>query len=79
MDPREKSVVGLILVNPFMPNVLSFIYQLDESISNFRVHGLCFKCPVFLMLSRLFIAALWSPAGKGLGFALFVDVPQKRQ
>ena len=22
---------------------------------------------VFLMLSRLFIAALWSPAGKGLG------------
>ena len=23
-------------------------------------------CPAFLMLSRLFIAALWSPAGKGL-------------
>ena len=23
-------------------------------------------CLVFLMLSRLFIAALWSPAGKGL-------------
>ena len=26
---------------------------------------LCFLCLVFLMLSRLFIAALWSPAGKG--------------
>ena len=27
---------------------------------------LCFLCLVFLMLSPLFIAALWSPAGKGL-------------
>ena len=28
---------------------------------------LCFLCPVFLMLLRLFISvALWSPAGKGL-------------
>ena len=27
---------------------------------------LCFVCLVFLMLSRLFIAALWSPTGKGL-------------
>ena len=26
----------------------------------------CFLCLVFLMLSRLFIAAVWSPAGKGL-------------
>ena len=25
-----------------------------------------FLCLVFLMLSRLFIAAVWSPAGKGL-------------
>ena len=25
-----------------------------------------FLCLVFLMLSRLLIAALWSPAGKGL-------------
>ena len=36
---------------------------------------LCFLCPVFRMLSRLFIAALWSPAGKGLiSFALVDDV-----
>ena len=27
---------------------------------------LCFLCLVFLMLSHLFIAALWSPAGKVL-------------
>ena len=27
---------------------------------------LCFLCFVFLMLSRLFIAALWLPARKGL-------------
>ena len=27
---------------------------------------LCFLCLVFLMLLHLFIAALWSPAGKGL-------------
>ena len=26
---------------------------------------LCCLCLVFVMLSRLFIAALWSPAGKG--------------
>ena len=27
---------------------------------------LCYLCLVFVMLSRLFIAALWSPAWKGL-------------
>ena len=27
---------------------------------------LCFLCLAFLMLSRLFFAALWSPAGKAL-------------
>ena len=30
------------------------------------VDHLCLLCLVFLMLLRLFIAALWSPAGKGL-------------
>ena len=30
------------------------------------VDHLCFLCLVFLMLSRLFIAALWSPDWKGL-------------
>ena len=35
--------------------------------------NLCYFCLVFVMLSRLFIAALWSPAGKGLtSWLLFV-------
>ena len=34
---------------------------------------LCYVSLVFVMLSRLFIAALWSPAGKGLtSWLLFV-------
>ena len=39
---------------------------------------LCHLCLVFVMLSRLFIAALWSPVGKGLAswllFVMFNDV-----
>ena len=30
------------------------------------MNHLCYICIVFAMISRLFIAALWSPAGKGL-------------
>ena len=34
---------------------------------------LCYLCLVLFMLSRLFIAALWPPAGKGLtSWLLFV-------
>ena len=34
---------------------------------------LCYVCLVFVMLSRLFIAALWSPERKGLtSWLLFV-------
>ena len=34
---------------------------------------LCYLCLVFVMLSRPFIAALWSPEGKGLAsWLLFV-------
>ena len=34
---------------------------------------LCYLCLVFVMLSRLFITALWSSAGKGLtSWLLFV-------
>ena len=35
---------------------------------------LCYLCLVFVMLSRLFIAALWSPEGKGLTSLLFFVV-----
>ena len=41
--------------------------QKEKVISIQRVKGsFVFLCVVFLMLSRLFIAALWSPAEKGL-------------
>ena len=34
---------------------------------------LCYLCLVFVMLTRLSMAALWSPAGKGLtSWLLFV-------
>ena len=33
---------------------------------------LCYLCLVFVMLSRPFIAALWSPSGKGLTSWLLV-------
>ena len=35
---------------------------------------LCYLCLVFVMLSRLSIAALWSPEGKGLTLALVCEV-----
>ena len=39
---------------------------------------LCYLCIAFVMLSRLFIAALWSPEGKGLTswllFVLFIVI-----
>ena len=35
---------------------------------------LCYLCLVFVMLSRLFIAALWSPAEMADLFALVCDV-----
>ena len=37
------------------------------------MYHLCYLFLVFVMLSRLFIAAVWSPAGKGLiSWLLFV-------
>ena len=35
---------------------------------------LCYLCLVFVMLSHLFIAALWSPAGKGLASWLLFEM-----
>ena len=38
-----------------------------------RLDHLCYLWLVFVMLSRVYIAALWSPAGKGLtSWLLFV-------
>ena len=36
---------------------------------------MCYLCLVFVMRSCLFIAALWSPEGKGLTSDLFVSIP----
>ena len=33
---------------------------------------LCYLCLVCVMLSRLFVAALWTPEGKGLTFWLLI-------
>ena len=41
-------------------------YFTDCSKAILFVDHLCYLCIVFVMLSRPFIAALWSPAGKGL-------------
>ena len=38
------------------------------------MHHLCYLGLVFVMLSRLFIAALWSIAGKGLTFWLSFEM-----
>ena len=35
---------------------------------------LCYLCLVFVMLLRLFVAALWSPAGKGLASWLLLVI-----
>ena len=36
-------LLGALRVNPFMPNVFSHLYELDESISNVRVVRWCFS------------------------------------
>ena len=36
-------LLQLRLINPFMPNVLPHLYQLNESVSNFRVVGWYFS------------------------------------
>ena len=42
-----------------------YVYWPFQGGTSFVDH-LCYICHVFVMLSRLAIAALWSPAGKGL-------------
>ena len=51
---------------------VKYFYGTFEGGTSFVDH-LCYLCFVFVMLSRLFIAALWSPAWKGLtSWLLFV-------
>ena len=53
--------------------IVSYRLILTFSMRYIFVGHLCYLYLVFVMLSRLFIAALWSPAGKGLtSWLLFV-------
>ena len=55
-----------------MKGVKKFDKCVTYSTSDETIH-LFYLCLAFVMLSRLFIAALWSPAGKGLtSWLLFV-------
>ena len=44
----------------------SKIFFTDRSKAVLLLRIICYLCLVFVMLSHLFIAAFWSPAGKGL-------------
>ena len=58
------------LVKPSSKSIYIFT---DRSKAILLCGYLFYLCLVFLMLSRLFVAALWSPAGKGLAsWLLFV-------
>ena len=66
-----------------MPNVFSHPYQLDKSISNFRVVG-CVFFFIFIQISEeTFVHKQWRTwsdpvfCGSWSGFALFADVLQK--
>ena len=49
----------------FRKNFTEYFYLQFKASASFVDH-LCYLCLVFVMLSRLFIAALWPPAGKEL-------------
>ena len=52
-----------------------FLIEKQILLINKKVHHLNYLCLVFVMLSRLFIAALWSPAGERADLsALVCDV-----
>ena len=56
--------VRLVLWNQSKPSRKIFLLTVPRRY--FFCGSFVFLCLVFLMLLRLFIAALWSPAGKGL-------------
>ena len=76
MHPQSSNQIGLYLKNaPYRKINLWFGPWQEKTVPRryFFVDHLCYLSLVFVMLSRLFIAALWSPAGKGLtSWLLFV-------
>ena len=63
--PTSKQTVRLAPWNRFKPSSKLYFYWPFQGGASF-VHHLCYLCHVLFMRSRLFIAFLWSPAGKGL-------------
>ena len=63
---RNKDSAGTI--TSLSPPVKYFLLAVPRRC--FFVNGFCYLCFVFIMLFYLFIAALWSPAGKGLTSSL---------
>ena len=65
---------GAICNTFYLHTATTCFYWPFQGLTSFVDH-FRYLCLVFVMLSRLFIAALWSPAGKGLTFwLLFCDV-----
>ena len=59
---QRKGEVGAVkLVRAFQSKILLTFPRRYSFVDHF-----CYLCVVFVMLSRLLIAALWSPEGKGL-------------
>ena len=70
-DLRDELRVRLALRNWFKRSSKIFYWRFQGGTS--FVDHLCYLCPVFVMFSRLFIAAVWSPVGKELtAWLLFV-------
>ena len=60
---RNKGVVCTIKTSLSLPGNIYFTDRSNAVL--LFVDPFCYICFVFVMLSCLFIAALWSPAGKG--------------
>ena len=60
-----RPIGGYRYLLDFFCSGIHFMYFYFQRGTSFVYH-LCYLCIVFVMHLRLFIAALWSPAGKGL-------------
>ena len=65
MQTKSEIRVRLVPLNKYMPSSKKKTYCLFQGGASFVDH-FCNLCFVSVMLTCLFIAALWSPAGKGL-------------
>ena len=69
----HKHSCPVIMFSPETEIVLYYLLYIAILKSSSFADHLCYLCLMFAMLSRLFIAALWSPERKGLtSWFLFV-------